>query len=101
MTTTTAIKERPILFSGLMSLAIAEGRKTQTRRLVRPDRRCPYGGPGDRLWVREGWSLVSGGGYIAWSGEYDEPDFWEGPIPKEKPKGWRLAFLRNWIMGDL
>jgi len=66
--------ERPILFSGPMVRAILEGRKTQTRRivkppfemigngyLVRPDGHggrfgpypCPYGQPGDRLWVRE------------------------------------------------
>jgi len=70
------VKERPILFSGPMVRAILEGRKTQTRRVVRwPERepsgpeiisgnpgsyyvgewevRCPYGVPGDRLWVRE------------------------------------------------
>lgn len=80
------MKERPILFSGEMVRAIIEGRKTQTRRVVKsphtqeagawsfdPERglwesgiagdhgamghgewvRCPYGVPGDRLWVRE------------------------------------------------
>ncbi len=54
-------KERPILFSGEMVRAILEGRKTQTRRTVNPSWRgalvksycCPYGVPGDRLWVRE------------------------------------------------
>lgn len=96
-------KERPILFSGPMVCAILDGRKTQTRRVVKgvpswdhygrdimdwglsgihqetydphnpidgTDRwhldvqtdvddlsrrviRCPYGAPGDRLWVRE------------------------------------------------
>jgi hypothetical protein len=88
------MKERPILFSAPMVHAILEGRKTQTRRMVkgqefwgefsrsaRPidsgmwrvegcepinedlqgnkvtfvDVRCPYGQPGDRLWVRETW----------------------------------------------
>lgn len=65
-------KEKPILFSGAMVRAILEGRKTQTRRVVTPSpdvarhwkewtperidqwiRMCPYGKPGDRLWVRE------------------------------------------------
>lgn len=65
------MKERPILFSAPMVRAILEGRKTQTRRVVK-DRhidaappacffqwlreRCPYGQPGDRLWVRETWN---------------------------------------------
>lgn len=56
------IRERPILFSGAMVRAILEGRKTMTRRVVKPQPhavieseaiRCPYGTPGDRLWVRE------------------------------------------------
>lgn len=69
----TAIKERPILFSGPMVRAILEGRKTVTRRPVKgaglvwldnftpeyvadPENNlCPYGKPGDRLWVRETW----------------------------------------------
>lgn len=97
------MKERPILFSGPMVRAILEGRKTQTRRILKqadfsrgllaggdwadavyPAREsgwiawhgrstpgpeleaftkqtyaqgflCPYGQPGDRLWVRETW----------------------------------------------
>ena len=71
------MKERPILFQSDMVNAILEGRKTQTRRIVKPtkDRNgsgcqlapceiagevnsgdysfCSYGKPGDRLWVRE------------------------------------------------
>lgn len=60
------IKERPILFSAPMVRAILEGRKTQTRRIVKPQpagewaapgkTACPYGRPGERLWVRETWS---------------------------------------------
>lgn len=60
--------ERPILFSGAMVRALLDGRKTQTRRIAKefngmdvdkilarfPNQRgCPYGEPGDRLWVRE------------------------------------------------
>ena len=52
------MKSRPILFSGPMVRAILDGKKTQTRRLIKwpvvgP---CPYGVPGDRLWVRETWA---------------------------------------------
>jgi hypothetical protein len=58
-------KERPILFNGPMVRALLDGSKTQTRRIVKECRRedenpeygffpvCPYGQPGDRLWVRE------------------------------------------------
>lgn len=62
------MKERPILFSGAMVRAILEGRKSQTRRVIRKPERlnglmhsgeeadwCPYGRPGDRLWARENW----------------------------------------------
>jgi hypothetical protein len=76
----TAITERPILFSAPMVRAILEGRKTVTRRevkkpaaldclaagfepafLVLPGNAdlCPYGQPGERLWVRETWGVIS------------------------------------------
>lgn len=122
MTTATTIKERPILFSAPMVRALLDGRKTQTRRVVKqlmrdegrafifrdgrvwasmlpselapldenPPRsvfggevifdgngqcftpvvvgkgpkgegnrlECPYGQPGDRLWVKENWWAV-------------------------------------------
>lgn len=85
--------DRPILFSTEMVQAILEGRKSQTRRVIKPQppeglkwmgwvigtsgddknlgaacwvdefplskkehyAKCPYGQPGDRLWVRETW----------------------------------------------
>ena len=60
------MKEHPILFSGPMVRAILEGRKTQTRRVMKlnmdggvySEPRCPDGVPGDRLWVRETWADV-------------------------------------------
>lgn len=59
------MSEHPILFKQDMVKAILTGRKTQTRRVIDPqsllDRetrvtacyKCPYGSPGDLLWVRE------------------------------------------------
>jgi len=74
------MKERPIIFSAPMVRAILGGHKTMTRRVVKvrggsmvdveqgipvaecvdgETRRvpCPYGQPGDRLWVRESWAV--------------------------------------------
>jgi hypothetical protein len=78
---------KPIIFSTDMVRAILDGRKTQTRRVIKPQptdcglvwrtacggdfaaweddgvtldegcqRKCPYGQPGDLLWVRETWA---------------------------------------------
>lgn len=82
------MKERPILFTGPMVRALRDGRKTQTRRLVKPfpveydgmwmwkkgiawgavtnpakpEEFCPYGVSGDSLWVKETfrWHLCCG-----------------------------------------
>lgn len=86
--TDTSTKTKPILFSAPMVRALLNGRKTQTRRIMKPQPhpqieskfpyarvrsghahwhelpdndfpmwmcsiKCPYGKPGDRLWVRE------------------------------------------------
>ena len=85
-TTEQTVKERPILFTADMVNAILDGRKTQTRRVMKPQPcrgcedesgpfyqqpirseigltfwervrpRCPYGKPGDLLYVRESWA---------------------------------------------
>lgn len=90
------MKERPILFNAEMVRLILEGKKTQTRRIIKPEppdewnpvvevyaptkvnrrgeeypgaevfgaadedfgRPCPYGQPGDHLWVRE--TIING-----------------------------------------
>lgn len=72
------MKERPILFSGAMVRSLLNCTKSQTRRVVKglalewltmhngfsaefvalPENHlCPYGQPGDRLWVRETWAF--------------------------------------------
>lgn len=85
--------ERPIIFSTEMVQAILDGRKTQTRRVIKQqpsegtfednvavlgyfslsdgtktgygfcdesgrEYKCPYGMPGDELWVRETWGVL-------------------------------------------
>ncbi|NEM96182.1 ASCH domain-containing protein [Pontibacter burrus] len=101
MVTTTAIKDRPILFSTPMVQGIVEDRKTKTRRVVKgqalewlqPDmftpeyvaspenKLCPYGYPGDRLWVREAWQYSDNleEPYLYRQKELDElkPEFFE------------------------
>lgn len=84
------MSDRPILFSAPMVRALLAGTKTQTRRVVKPQPYddpvvkvrmhspgvaligcladaavgdewvCPYGVPGDRLWVRETWTWNGG-----------------------------------------
>ncbi len=74
----SSAKERPILFSSPMIRAILAGQKSMTRRVFKPGRRCldlnheddqaqalemcPYGKPGDKLWVRETWASAYGNG---------------------------------------
>ena len=52
---------KPILFNDEMVRAILDGRKTKTRRLVKPQpelrANCPFGQVGDRLWVKETFCL--------------------------------------------
>ena len=52
------MKERPILFSAPMVRAILDGKKTMTRRICKP--RFDSWQVGDRLWVKETYSLSFG-----------------------------------------
>lgn len=113
---TTTVKERPILLSGKWIKTIMQGRKTQTRRPCFRDEaeyhcpwlvegkywqdgdeylRCPFGKKGDRLWVRETWSLIKGyEDYDTHSVEsFDE---WNGPLPDHRPSGWSVVYHADW-----
>lgn len=83
-----AVKETPLICTAESARAILDDRKTQTRRVIKPqpshfhtfpgklsipcsddpkrkgptctgEIKCPYGIPGDRLWVRETWHKES------------------------------------------
>ena len=131
--------ERPIIFSGPMVRALLAGRKTQTRRLIflaRPARDvrfthisvrdgrqiwtassddgarnvgCPYGQPGDRLWVRETWRThwnaahVSGiryaadGAFAAIENTLEAADRWMEARRPGHAHPWRSPiFLPRW-----
>ena len=115
---------KPILFNGEMVRAILEGRKTMTRRVVKPQPtfdfptltmqgvgddeglwklspldkpvRCPYGVPGDLLWVRETWATTEQAGVHPSDAEMlyraTDPDW-------ETWDGWRWSpsiFMPRW-----
>jgi len=120
--------ERPILFSGPMVRAILEGRKTQTRRVVKtgnyPHEKiawwepaaesgnegrwsakdglggifhipCPYGQPGDRLWVRETWQMVDQDGEADASASLRERLGSTAPfrgVQGDRPITWRAVY---------
>ena len=81
-------RERPIIFSGEMVRAILDGCKTQTRRVIKYKpawgeefhlaakalHLCPYGVPGDMLWVRETFVIED-------TGDYGPPN----PLPEDRP----------------
>jgi len=107
--------ERPILFSGAMVRAILKGRKTVTRRLLKGSTEfkgpynpayleahrdsagwatiCPYGVPGDRLWVRETWGYRG----AAWNNQ--RPDRHEVEIAYRADDS-RRTFIRQGTWGE-
>lgn len=121
------MKERPILFSAPMVRAILDGRKTVTRRVVKPQpemrevagvasmlsfktrhgsgwwlwpnardqvlAECPYGQPGDLLWVRETHSLHQTHGQHRGDDKRWGP--WGGLPTKVSPDGTQIAYYRE------
>lgn len=111
---------KPILFSGEMVRAILDGRKTQTRRVVKPQPTehvtggtynwkgslpfvnlpidaildsCPYGQPGDQIWVRETFNYhgTTRGPRVTYRSDGTEQFF------KDAPDGpWWLADDNDW-----
>lgn len=124
------MRELPIPFKAPMVRAVQAGIKTQTRRLVKlrngqympPSERadpngwaqmlrlCPYGRPGDRLWVREAHSIGPGpnvtlfpgetAGTLGWphvtylaDGAVERRDIrWQGVFGKARP----AMFMHRW-----
>lgn len=103
------MNEKPILFSTEMVQAIMDGRKTQTRRIVKVNqsraaaneierfgkewtaesekrwvKKSPYGLAGDQLWVRETWATLKGFDDLA---------------PSKIPHGgerWPATYMKAW-----
>jgi hypothetical protein len=123
------VKERPILFSAPMVRALLAGTKTQTRRAVKdkvpakynrlgwssqaggpviPLSFCPYGQPGDRLWVRETFAIVPRTAYRCSEGvqqtlnqndpyEHDAAIYREGWTRSKGGFRWRPSiFMPRW-----
>ena len=89
-------KSRPILFKGEMIRAILDGRKTQTRRVIKAEwsrcldleepgdlqkaiDQCPYGKIGDFLWVKESFRAVNEYGGNEWT-TFAYPKYKDGQI---------------------
>lgn len=102
------MKERPILFSAPMVRALLAGTKTQTRRVLKPGgrydlalvappdggpSRCPYGVPGDRLWVREAIRLVPGQEPDDGTGRVDSNYEADGTLTVADAWPWKRSYL--------
>lgn len=109
--------ERGMIFNGEMVRAILDGRKTQTRRIVKsdcmdigekddvtlwPSREhdnggdywypCPFGEVGDRIWVRETWQAIHDS--VDEFGHVEERTY-SPSIPKEKDRYWHTVYAEH------
>lgn len=104
--------ERPIIFTAESVRAILEGRKTMTRRVIKPQPaeemilrfrfpRCPYGQVGDRLWVKESFwlhksLLLEQAALMYWKGKkpamYYDADMTEH---ERRKSGWLNGWYRK------
>ena len=118
------MKETGLMFKAPLVRALLEGRKTQTRRIAKPvrhpdlgnvyspgalvlehepqhviNRACPYGQPGDRIYVRETFSQHPEWGQLAFRAdgeEFEDADGWlwepkwqpSSQMPKELARIW-------------
>ncbi len=118
------MKERGMIFNAEMVRAILDGRKTQTRRIIKncsvgrdPISRfikiekkfigcypedvpelirecCPYGVPGDRIWVRETWADVNHDGCpaVAYRADGEVRDLQEDDGEEDDPNLEKYCF---------
>jgi hypothetical protein len=114
------MRERPVLFGSAMVRSLLDGRKTQTRRVVKPapqmvtdrgiqtwegdaagllaqltkaGKACPHGGRGDRLWVRETHAIYPTHGQHRSDGERWGP--WGGLPTTVSEDGKQIAYYRE------
>ena len=119
------MKETGLILKAPLVRAILEGRKTQTRRIAKPvrhpdlgnvyspgalvlehepqhviNRACPYGQPGDRIYVRETFSQHPEWGQLAFRAdgeEFEDADGWLWE-PKWQPSSQMpKALARIWL----
>lgn len=99
---------KPILFSAPMIRALLAGTKTQTRRTVKPQPdaiwgvehtdsgevsiRCPYGQPGDLLWVRETFRGAAGYDESPPSRWGNKPIWYTADGEPDKSAWWHLSY---------
>lgn len=111
------MKERPILFSAPMVRALLAGTKTQTRRAMKPQPwarpepedglwrlyagdegmepfPCPYGQPGDRLWVKESFWGCDLPGYGDTPCVVYDDEWTGGEYAPAEPRPWARKFGR-------